>query len=886
MTDTLSSSSSAREGLSPQNALKLVKLHIKNAHKATDPELSVMFCNEARAALSRMEQPTLEALLSSDSSQDQSLQEAIRYVLSELDEILAGLRRPDMKADHTEAIGDLSNTPSASPEPLPSTSVENTLIPHHIFAENKHPPAIQFKLPACGERITDTPQLGYCLGLLQAWRSSPDSILDPATRTWLSNIDKDADEIDRLMALATDVVTTFIHEGIKDVEFAAEALRLVPVVDKAVYRHLLEELSNEIARSSALNSHQLDCLVQVIQGAPAEYLEAADLMGILELLNKHLGDIHREPPKRVYEFTLAMSSVMDAMSDTNTRGMDRQQLHQSISGYLDGLVAINDPNSIYQEVYTRQALQHIPDGQPIWHAVTQHTKSVKLMINTNAIDVKNIIQQLQDIYRRSGGDSNLMCKQSWYSALRTADALLHGGLFTEFKELVLETPCRGNSAFQWGLCHLLWNLASNIEWDTKTRLNAVAFLEDIHRNDVLWGQHADINQLVIDILARLAPQPDGVQRAIDTAMQHLTTSDDSTGQTTGQESRETGYRRMNTAFLSPATPSLLDRVQDTPGAEYRFHQLRRQYFADQANAVYVKPHTMAPSQSFDLRSTLMDVVKKWLDGGQKVFLLLGSSGSGKSVFSRALERDIWSTYKRMESSIPLRVDMSAIGQPNKDLISSCLRRLRFTDGQIKELKTYRKFILICDEHDPTLRSENLYAVNKLNQPEGWDAKMVVFCRTELLASTSLDCFYPTDEDSQVHPELFQQATIEPFNCYQVEDYIEQYVSLQRPFQQATIEPFNCYQVEDYIEQYVSLQKPEWKTDDYLHVFGRDHCLKDLSRNPLLLSLTLEVLPRLVDSHHPLSSKNFNTVEVYDQIMALWFERSKAHLRESNPAERT
>ncbi|KAI8353494.1 hypothetical protein B0O80DRAFT_426894 [Mortierella sp. GBAus27b] len=107
MTDTLSSSSSAREGLSPQNALKLVKLHIKNAHKATDPELSVMFCNEARAALSRMEQPTLEALLSSDSSQDQSLQEAIRYVLSELDEILAGLRRPDMKADHTEAIGDL-----------------------------------------------------------------------------------------------------------------------------------------------------------------------------------------------------------------------------------------------------------------------------------------------------------------------------------------------------------------------------------------------------------------------------------------------------------------------------------------------------------------------------------------------------------------------------------------------------------------------------------------------------------------------------------------------------------------------------------------------------------------------------------------------------------
>ncbi|KAI8353498.1 hypothetical protein B0O80DRAFT_487610, partial [Mortierella sp. GBAus27b] len=100
-------STSARGDLSPQTALKLAKTYLENAHKATNPELTAIFYNEARAALSRMEQPSMETLLSSDSSQDQSLREEITYVLNELDKMMATLRQQDTTQEHQTNVDGL-----------------------------------------------------------------------------------------------------------------------------------------------------------------------------------------------------------------------------------------------------------------------------------------------------------------------------------------------------------------------------------------------------------------------------------------------------------------------------------------------------------------------------------------------------------------------------------------------------------------------------------------------------------------------------------------------------------------------------------------------------------------------------------------------------------
>lgn len=97
------SSSTNGNLLPPQYALKIAKSHLENARRTTDPELVAIFYNEARAALSRMEQPTFETLPTSDSSLDQSLREEITFVTSELNEMLNSLSREDgTQATHTK----------------------------------------------------------------------------------------------------------------------------------------------------------------------------------------------------------------------------------------------------------------------------------------------------------------------------------------------------------------------------------------------------------------------------------------------------------------------------------------------------------------------------------------------------------------------------------------------------------------------------------------------------------------------------------------------------------------------------------------------------------------------------------------------------------------
>ncbi|KAG0220846.1 hypothetical protein BGX31_010461, partial [Mortierella sp. GBA43] len=458
--DTLSTST--RGDLSPQKALKLAKTHLENAHKATDPELATMFYNEARAALSRMEQPSMETLLSSNSSQDLSLREEITYVLKELDEIMVSLRQLDsIQQAHT--VGDdlrNSDTPTNT-DSITSQStnqVDPSVIPRQIFAVNKRPPAMEFKLPGCNERITDIPQLAYCLGLLQDWRSSPDGIWDPTARTWLCAIDKDKYEIDRLMALATDVITIFTRESIKDIEFLEEAVRLAPVVEKPVYRYLLGQVCDHIEQSNDLDPRRLGCLAQVIRRASTGYLEATDVIKILELVVNQLPDIHQK------QLTLSVSRVVDAIADTSIEGLDHEQLDheqliRSMSVYLDGLKATSDLSLVYHAAHTYQSLLCITDDKPIWHAVLHGAeRPAGLPDDAKAFDVKEIIQRLQVIHEGSereskegpqgGNEKSLLddlkygdsfeCKQIWYPALRTADILLQRGQFTEFKKLAYD----------------------------------------------------------------------------------------------------------------------------------------------------------------------------------------------------------------------------------------------------------------------------------------------------------------------------------------------------------------------------------------------------------------------------------------------------------------
>jgi len=343
----------------------------------------------------------------------------------------------------------------------------------------------------------------------------------------------------------------------------------------------------------------------------------------------------------------------------------------------------------------------------------------------------------------------------------------------------------------------------------------------------------------------------------ETQLQELRISGDATKQALYRHFREKGPtdHPLRTILPAIASPSLLDRVQNKSDVEMNLRQLRKQRLNYRGNAVYIQPQAKASLQApDDTRFPLVDKVKEFLDSHQKVFLLLGDSGAGKSTFNRELECDLWQIYKARSGAIPLHINLSVIEKPEQDMIAKQLRRLEFTEPEIRELKFHRKFILICEGYDESQQTHNLYTSNQFNQPGEWDVKMIISCRSEYLASDYRYRFKPIDRNKPSDSSLFQEAVITPFSIAQIQDYITQYVSLYQPL---------------------------WQADDYRMAFNLNPSLEVMGRNPFLISLLLEVLPEMIDLGQGTSNTHITRVALYEKFIDYWLERSKRRLGEKN-----
>ncbi|KAG0011501.1 hypothetical protein BGZ80_000635 [Entomortierella chlamydospora] len=317
-----------------------------------------------------------------------------------------------------------------------------------------------------------------------------------------------------------------------------------------------------------------------------------------------------------------------------------------------------------------------------------------------------------------------------------------------------------------------------------------------------------------------------------------------------QEGR--GQHPLKVALPPFTTPSLFDQVQNKPDVEEDLRKLRKRRLKERGNAVFIPPRAKAYLQASGDAISLFDLterIQSFLNSNQKVMLLLGDSGSGKSTFNRELECSLWHTYEKSKSRIPLYISLPVIERPKQDLIAKQLRKYEFTESQIRELKAYREFILICDGYDESQQIHNLYTSNHLNQVGEWRAQMVVSCRSEYIGLDYRDYFQPSNSGQQSEPPELQEAVMALFSRAQVENYIEKNVATKAPL-------WNAKQYTDALDQIPSLQ--------------------ELVKDPFLLTLSLEVLSRLVDPGYNLEASRVTRVTLYYEFMALWLERGKRH----------
>ncbi|KAG0007257.1 hypothetical protein BGZ80_004887 [Entomortierella chlamydospora] len=339
-------------------------------------------------------------------------------------------------------------------------------------------------------------------------------------------------------------------------------------------------------------------------------------------------------------------------------------------------------------------------------------------------------------------------------------------------------------------------------WDTNTRQYAVSLLGEMYTDDATWGQLASVKQLILHTLRKLSESSDGeLARHAKRLLLDLEMDGDSKKRALYQSCMQEDQKRLK----------------------------------EQGQDVYILPRTKISANAtttFDLTSN----VQEFVDSDKKVFLVLGDSGSGKSTFNRALEINLWNEYDKIGGKIPAFIHLPAIKDPKRDLVAERLRQSNFTESQIIELKLYREFTLICDGYDESQQTSSLYMTNQLNQPRQWRAQMVIGCRTEYTGPDYKKYFQPTDWNSSRGSELYQEAIIAPFNKDQIQD---------------------C------VEQYVNSEHPPWKTEDYQRAFEQVPNLQDLVKNPFLLKLALDVLPRLLGMNNDFSAAKRNHIRLMD-----------------------
>ncbi|KAG0024778.1 hypothetical protein BGZ80_007713 [Entomortierella chlamydospora] len=886
--------SSPSSRLPLEDVLEIVKKYLDNARKESNPTKAYKLCKDAKSQIKIAEKifaaknakglatndgiatayyehgDLLESLGYHEKAQ-KSHRKAVKWgyidmLTHQVESIFLSLFTPD---DLPTASSVTAARPQGNSQPNTvqltrqshqetTTKVKNG--PSTLNDQEVASAVAKYALPKVGERIANTPQLAYCLSLLHPSLMSKEG-LGNIGYDWLQANVNDPNEKKRLQTMATDVVRAFVRDELKKPNVVAEVVSLAAVLNQEDFRKLLQTFVDGIDKSVLLEVHLLDGLAQLIRNAEQDYIDADDLVKILGLLNTRLKSTHKQSTRHIHRLALTMSNVLDSMVDSQVEGIGYEQLHEPLSEYLKELQESSDPYLVYQAAYAYQALQYVPDDETILQTALRRTGRVVQGISgvvsaVKALDLNMFLEGLKsiqgglagagdaivlvkDAYSKTLTESsflenlkeNLSCprKSVWYPALRGLDMLLQENRFTEFRQLFQDVPCKQDPAFQWGVCQRLGEVVANTFLQAETRQCALSFLGELYKDDTIWGR-ANIKQWILRILIQMASLPKGsIANQARELLQELKTNGSAEKrllyQSCGKDRAGSG---LIIVTLPPQESPLLDRVQGKPDVEIPLRQLKRERLKDQGGDVYISPRAksgLRATDDFDLTSK----VQEFLDSDKKVFLILGDSGAGKSTFNRTLEIKLWDKYGKTDRRIPLFIHLPTVKEPERDMIAERLRKANFTEKQIWELKNQYEFILICDGYD-----------EKYN---GADYR---------------DCFQPNDRNNNGRPELFQEAVITPFNKSQIQDYID---------------------------QYVSLRNPEWASMDYQEAFKQIPNLQDLVKNPFLLKLAMDVLPRLLNTSSNFSAARITRVGLYDEFLAQWIERAKIRLRELDLSSR-
>ncbi|KAG0278823.1 hypothetical protein BGZ95_003062 [Linnemannia exigua] len=516
------------------------------------------------SAFSRIATAAKRAVSPPTSPKDRSVSVGIAAVFVEQSRLPIALGQPDRNtSNRTQGTSARPGSkPAAGSHIVQPTAVEATKnatvsppaipktlhVPADVFPKNLPKPTHQTQWPKLDGRIGTTPQLALCATLLPKEKTSDansdepsgeEEAWSPAHREWATAL-KDSIEQDRILWIVRGIIKMFANDASNDSEDVAEVAILAPILDREYYRELLTCVVRKFDESdNLLKEHLLQAVVQLVQYAQPGYLEADDLINILGILRRRLQATHSQSIKYLYQLTLAVATVLDVMAENKVNDLDRINDHEPLSTVLSGLKGTSDPYLLYQASYAYQALQYVPNNETTTQAIARNSFGVaESMVKLSAVlkldlegvldglkgfvnvagtvfevakagyeGVSSLIESGQGIFESLGEALGSGHKRPWYTAVRRAQAFVREGRLADFCRLVIEAPCRKNPFFQWGICQLLGEIATDPNWEVETRKQAVDFLSALLKDETEWCQDVSVKAWALTLLDRISVAP-------------------------------------------------------------------------------------------------------------------------------------------------------------------------------------------------------------------------------------------------------------------------------------------------------------------------------------------------------------------------------------------
>jgi len=214
----------------------------------------------------------------------------------------------------------------------------------------------------------------------------------------------------------------------------------------------------------------------------------------------------------------------------------------------------------------------------------------------------------------------------------------------------------------------------------------------------------------------------------------------------------------------------------------------------------------------------------------KVMLILGVSGSGKSLFGQYYSRQAWD-----RGVVPLWISLPGLANPKGTAIEEGLQLQGVPENEIETFRG-KPLLIILDAYDEVKNLENLYENNQL---ESWpNAKVIITCRLEYLPACNYDALFKPKGGA----------------------YCKRYVA-----------PFSPKEIESYLKKYVQQQKVRWSVEEYQQHFDRLPAIKELIQTPFLLRIIADVLPDIVEGQEEVVEQiKLTRRSLYEKFIDQWF----------------